>query len=104
MYSRAIIAVSMKKVFFVVMILLLLNLIGWFTYSYFFKRKEIHGLAKSICDVYLYNIQNPSVHTSFAPDHYILEWQKFEKAYGPTGSKNIIEFCRAQQQPSYTHE
>lgn len=50
--------------------------------------------ARNICEFYQYDKSNPGVHSSFDKSYHDRNWQNYEEREGPTGAKNIDEFCR----------
>jgi hypothetical protein len=49
--------------------------------------------AKTLCGFYSYDLKNPSAHASLGTEYHVQQWQAFEAKNGPTGAKNIDEFC-----------
>lgn len=50
--------------------------------------------AKTICELYLFDKNNPSVHSSYGKDYHISQWRAFETKFGSSGAKSIDEFCK----------
>ena len=49
--------------------------------------------AKNLCGFYSYDQKNPSAHASLGTEYHVQQWKAFETRNGPTGAKNIDEFC-----------
>ena len=85
-----------KKIpIFIVISIICIGGIYWF-YAEAKKRERAENKAiakRQVCELYLYDKNNPSTHGSMGPEFHHQKWQQYERAFGPSGKNGVEEFC-----------